>query len=130
MEIDDKLEIEVGTSLFKFDGPIGRFRYFVIRAVIESILLLVLFFKDFLIYFIRICPVNIYYFLAGLLLIGLWINFVAVSKRLYDITGSLKQGIIFGFLLCFIIVPMFKSITLLLLIGLIFVPGKLIKNYY
>ena len=28
MEIDDKLEIEVGRSLFKFDGPIGRFRFF------------------------------------------------------------------------------------------------------
>ena len=61
---------------------------------------------------------------------SIWIHFVAMSKRLYDITGSLKLGIIFGFVICFIVIPMFKLISLLVIISLIFTPEKLIKNYY
>ncbi len=47
-EDNDMLEVEVGKNIFWFDGPIGRFRYFIIQLMLTLFILLVILFKEFI----------------------------------------------------------------------------------
>ena len=123
---DDKLEVEIGKNLFWFDGPIGRFRYFMINLVIFIIefVALILFKEIFILLFKALWPILI----LGILLI-VWITFVATAKRLYDITTSLKNGIIISVVLMLVSLLLSK-LSFLIFLVLVFIPGKMIKNNY
>lgn len=124
-EDNDMLEVEVGKNIFWFDGPIGRFRYFIIQLLILIFMLFVLFFKEFIAILIR--PLLPLFIIVVLCIV--WINFVAHSKRLYDISGNLKTGIICSILLAVLnwILPL---VSLIVLILLCIIPGRIIKNNY
>lgn len=129
IEPNNDIEVEIGKNPFWFDGPIGRFRYFVISFLGAIILLAVLFTKELIIPFLYACPVPMLTFLIGVILLYYWIFFVATSKRLYDFTGSLKNGIIIAIILS--VINLFINwVMLLTMLLLIFIPGKMIKSNY
>lgn len=128
-DFDDKLEIESGKNIWIADGPIGRFRFFVIQMGVLLTGFVVLFFKNVIIPSIPHCPVDALKLLVLIVAIMLWVCYVAIAKRIYDITGSLKKGILFSVLL-FILTLFFKIIISIVTIALFFIPGKMIKSNY
>ena len=127
---DNDIDVEVGSNFLIFDGPIGRFRFFVIQLVINIILIGVVLTKDMIIPFLKACPVGMLWFLLIVVLGVLYINFVAVCKRLYDIFASWKHAIICGFVLNFIILPIFPLVGVIAYIVLLFIRGKMLKSLY
>ena len=129
VEYNNDVEVEIGKNLFWFDGPIGRFRFFVISLLGLISVFAIVFTHSFIIPFIQSCPAPMIGFLIVLMLIYYWVFFVAVSKRLYDITGSLKKGIIIAVVLSTLNL-LFNVIMLIAMIALMFIPGKMIKSDY
>ena len=118
------VEVEIGKSFWKFDGPIGRFRFFCILLFYSIGLIAVVFTRGMIVPFLRACPVGMYHFLIIMLLIMFWIMFVAVSKRMYDITGNLMSGIICTLIYCIVVFPIFRAVSFLLLFILVFIPEE------
>ena len=63
------------------------------------------------------------------MLIYYWVFFVALSKRFYDITGSLKKGIIIAVVLS-IVNLIWNAVMGIVMLILFFLPGKMIKSNY
>ena len=129
IEIDDKLEVDIGKSLWKIDGPIGRFRFFVIQLGVILAAFSVLFVKSSVIPYIQYCPIDSLYFLLCVTVIIVWINYIAIAKRFYDMTGSMVKGIILS-VITFLATLLFRPLVLIITILLIFIPGKMIKSNY
>ncbi len=129
VELDEKLEIEIGKSLWKFDGPIGRLRFFMIQLSVLIGVVAVIFVKSNVIPYIHHCPVDMLKFLLVVILLLLWTSYMAIAKRIYDIFASKKMGIIFSVLLFF--TGLFiKGVAAIFVIALMFIPGKMIKNNF
>ena len=106
-------------SIWKIDGPIGRMSYFWITLGILLILvapaLLIRLLMPFLV------PIALI-----LVLIGIYLSFVATAKRLYDITGDSKKGTIIAIVLI-LLQWVFSPVGFVILALCLFVPGKFIK---
>lgn len=117
-EINNSVDFDESESIWKFDGPIGRKDYIWLQLGI--------FFVVGLIYWLKTFAILLFPLLIILILILFYLSFASTSKRYYDITGSLKSGIIIAiviFLINFVI-------PLVGLIGVgcgVIIPGKLIK---
>ena len=61
-----------------------------------------------------------------LALIIVYLTYVSFAKRFYDITGSLKWGIIISILI-FLLTAVFHLLPTVMLFICLLVPGKLIK---
>jgi len=129
IEPNNDIEVEIGKNPFWFDGPIGRFRFFVISLFGLISVIAIVFTHSFIIPFIQSCPAPMIKFLIVLMLIYYWLFFVALSKRLYDVTGSLKKGIIIAVVLS-IINLIWNIVMGVVMLILFFVPGKMIKSNY
>lgn len=108
-----------GKNIFKIDGPIGRLDFFWITLGILIVTLPIVLFKEL---FILIFPIAII-----LLLAIIWISFVSLAKRMWDITGQFKQGLIIAIVLT-VIQWIFSIFGLVILIVCLAVPGKLINS--
>lgn len=106
-------------SIWKIDGPIGRMSYFWITLGVLLILvapaLLIRLLMPFLV------PIALI-----LVLIGIYLSFVATAKRFYDITGDSKKGTIIAIVLI-LLQWVFSPIGFVILALCLFVPGKFIK---
>lgn len=129
VEYNNDVEVEIGRNLFWFDGPIGRFRFFVISLLGLISVIAIVFTHSFIIPFIQSCPAPMIEFLIVLMLIYYWVFFVALSKRFYDITGSLKKGIIIAVVLS-IVNLIWNAVMGVVMLILFFLPGKMIKSNY
>lgn len=128
-EIDDKLEVENGKNIWKVDGPIGRFRFFVIQFGILLTALVIIFFKNFIIPSVPLCPVGGLQILFIIVLLMLWVDYVAIAKRFYDITGSASKGIILS-VIVFLFTCFSRTVVGIVVLILFFIPGKMIKSNY
>ena len=61
-----------------------------------------------------------------LVLIGIYLSFVATAKRFYDITGDSKKGTIIAIVLI-LLQWVFSPVGFVILALCLFVPGKFIK---
>lgn len=106
-------------SIWKIDGPIGRMSYFWITLGVLLILvapaLLIRLLMPFLV------PIALI-----LVLIGIYLAFVATAKRFYDITGDSKKGTIIAIVLI-LLQWVFSPVGFVILALCLFVPGKFIK---
>ena len=109
-------------SLFTWDEPNGRLRYFFNHILIFIVML-------FLIAILAAIPQSlraIAYVFVGLIgLCDLYLIFTNVAKRIWDITGDKKQGIYWtiGLIVAGFIPAIGQIVDLASLIILLFVPG-------
>lgn len=114
--------MEYFTSLFKFDAPIGRLRFFM-NAIVVVILLtaVAMLFASFKMSSLAM----IFAIIIGLL--ATYLNIVNFSKRFWDITDDFKKSIILAVILGIVcpIIPLIGPLVMLVVIlYLLFAPGK------
>ena len=118
----DYTEVIEGGSLWKLDGPIGRWSYFktILKVLLLPLLMWVVAF---------ILPVESVIRFLGIIiaLLSLYLIFIATVKRFYDVMGSLKSGLILA-IVSYVLGFFIHIIGLITFIVLFFIPGKLVKS--
>ncbi len=118
-EINNSVDFDESESIWKFDGPIGRKDYFWLQLGILFVAVFVGLLKTF--------AMLLFPLLIILILVLVYLSFVSISKRYYDITGSLKIGVIIA-IVTFLINIVIPLAGLIAVVCGLFVPGKLIKH--
>lgn len=113
-------DFDVSESVWKIDGPINRKSYIWISLGITIV--------GFFLILLKLTGLLMLLFPVAIIIaiILLWLTYASMTKRYYDITGSLKWGVIISiavFLLTFVFKPV---VTIAWILGLC-IPGKLIK---
>lgn len=123
------------SSLLKIDIPIGRLKFFV-NSVIIFILALLAAGICYLLLFLTGGFQGIALIISAILMIicclgFLYLHFINIAKRNWDITGRKNLGIwitVALFILFAICMYTFPIATILIYFIMLFLPGKLIKN--
>jgi len=118
---------EEGESIFKIDGPIGRWTYIKLLMIITIAAAAAVLAIRFLIGGVTLAV----FMLASFVLLLYYLYFVNFAKRYYDITGDKRIGIILS-IVCIIIIFILNSsnsvVSLLIFLLPAIIPGKILKK--
>ncbi len=123
-DLDLENYVEKGTNIFKIDGPIAGLTFLIINIFIAMVAFVGAFIAKALVFPLGMAAVIL--FAIFIFLPTMWASFVNFTKRLYDITGSIKSSVLITIGL-YIVSLIFKPLSLISLIALVFIPGKLLK---